>query len=121
MNDHIDYAVLKESASILKKKFPAIVDIYIEDAQNYVTGILQGIEENDAHMTAQNAHPLKSSSDGMGVIKVHTLAKSVEIEAKSAAENGASISHMKQAAEDIKAALEQAVPLLREYTKGTSA
>lgn len=113
----VNYAVLGEVAALLRKKFPTIVEAYIEEAQNYVAGIFEGIEKGDARTIAQNAHPLKSSSEGMGVIRVHVLAKAMEFEAKSAAESGASVAPMKQSAEDVKAALAQAVPLLQEYMK----
>lgn len=113
----IDYAILGEAAALLKKKFPMILDVYIEDARGYVNGIFAGIENGDARAVAQSAHPLKSASEGMGVVKIHALAKAMEAEAISITETGASIVSLKSAAEKIRDTLELTIPLLEEYAR----
>lgn len=118
-DDIVDYAVLGAVARLLKKKFPQIVESYIKDALNYVAGIFDGIEKGDAKIIAQNAHPLKSASNGIGVVVVHEMAKALEVDARIASEGGISVDHMKQAAEDIRVALGHAIPLLQSYVNKT--
>ena len=73
----IDMDELQNVRTLLKDKFPEIVEGYLEDAENYFAGLREGVEQNDIAKMAQYAHPLKSSSAALGIVCAHKLVSKI--------------------------------------------
>jgi len=104
---------LEEAKRVLKQRFPEMVEGYLEDARKYIANIKEGSEEGDLEKIAKGAHPLKSSSAGLGVTKVSEIAKFIEAEAKE----GGSIESIKEQILPIEEALSSAENTLRNMIK----
>lgn len=93
--DALDVCIFDEARSVMKARFPEVVEGYLEDAEVYIGKIKDGFARNDKAAVAQYAHPLKSSSAGLGVMSVSEIAKDLEYGAKIAIDEGSDITHLK--------------------------
>lgn len=94
--DAIDMDVLNEAHSLLSKRWPEMVGGYIEDSNMYIDNIKNGFLNDDKDAIASNAHPLKSSSNALGIISIGEIAKKVEYDTKDAIENGGDIMYLQE-------------------------
>ena len=100
---------LESAKSLLKKRFPEIINGYLEDAEMYLKGIEEGLQSGDLEKAAKNAHPLKSSSAALGIAGVSVVARTIEESAKS----GGTVETIKPLIVPLKEAMEYAAPKLR--------
>lgn len=100
---------LEGAKAVLKKRFPEIVKCYLEDATGYLKGVEQGLAGGDISQVVKNAHPLKSSSAGLGLAGVSGIARAME----EAARNGGTVETIRPMVGPLKEALEFAAPKLR--------
>jgi len=68
--------------SILKDRFPELIDGYFKDTEQYIKNIDEGIKSNNLEIIASSAHPLKSSSSALGMSSISEIAKDIEEIAK---------------------------------------
>ena len=118
--DAMDMDMLNEARTLLKKRWPEMVEGYLEDAQMYIDNIKNGFANDDKQAVASSAHPLKSSSTGMGVTGLGEIAKKVEYDAKDAIENGGNIEHLQELMPLLEEALKRAGPKLRATLEGAA-
>ena len=117
--DAFDTELFEEAQSIMKSRFGDMIDGYLEDSRMYIDKIKEGFENNDKELVAQYAHPLKSSSAGLGIMSVSMVAKDLEYGAKDAIADGGGIDHLKDLLDPLELAFEHALPRL-ESAKNTS-
>ena len=111
--DAMDMNILEEARTILKKRWPEMVEAYLEDAQTYINTIRDGFADNDKQAVASHAHPLKSSSRGMGITGLGDIAETIEYGAKDAMEKDDDIAHLQTLVPLLEDALNRATPKLR--------
>ncbi len=83
-----DLNTIKEAEQLLKGKFPQIVEGYLDDTDEYITNLENAYLMSDWLKIVQNAHPLKASSEAMGVIPVYKGARILEHSARKAVQEG---------------------------------
>lgn len=105
----MDMEELEGTKAILKKRFPEMIEGYLEDTEMYLKGIEEGLKGGDLEKIAKNAHPLKSSSAVLGVLGVSDIARAMEETAKA----GGEIDTIRSFVAPLKEALDYAVPKLR--------
>ncbi|MFP4313209.1 MAG: Hpt domain-containing protein [Alphaproteobacteria bacterium] len=76
--DEYDQANINAVKVLLKDKFADVVVSYLVSAEQYVAEIGKGIENKDSVQIENNAHPLKSSSGMMGLMKLRHIADKIE-------------------------------------------
>ena len=118
--DAFDTELFEEARSIMKKRFPDMIEGYLEDAVMYIGKIKEGFANDDKDVVAQYAHPLKSSSAGLGVVSVSSIAKDLEYGAKDAIADGSEITHLKDLIEPIEEAFKRAEPKLKQAIADTA-
>lgn len=111
--DGMDMEILNEARSVLKKRWPEMVEGYLEDAAMYIGNIKDGFVNDDKRGVASSAHPLKSSSNGLGLTGLGEIAKTMEYETKDAIENDGDIAHLQVLVPLLEEALKRAEPKLR--------
>ncbi|MGH1378756.1 MAG: Hpt domain-containing protein [Alphaproteobacteria bacterium] len=109
----VDYDVLHEAKSLMKARWPDLVNGYLSDAARYVDGIKQGINDNDCDAVSFNAHSLKSSSLGMGAKGLGDVACSIESGARGIVDSGGDISVLNDLIPLVEEALDHAVTNLK--------
>lgn len=102
----VDMDILNEARTVMKKRWPEMVEDYLEDVGIYIENIKTGFANGDKKAVAGSAHPLKSSSNGMGFTGLGAVAEKIEYDTKDAIESDHAIQH-----------LEVLVPLLEEGMK----
>ena len=78
----IEFSVFENIRSIFNAKFYNLISDYLEDSDDYIKSIDDGINNNNFDLVRENAHPLKSSSFTLGFIAVGNFAKNIEFLAK---------------------------------------
>ena len=73
-----DREALAEAQKVLKNRFPQIMQGYITDSEKYILSIEKSIKADNVQGIIAGAHPLKASSDAMGVIRVAKMARILE-------------------------------------------
>ncbi len=68
---------------ILNKRFYMILENYLKDSRLYIANIEVGLKEENMSQVASNAHPLKSSSAGLGITSIEEIAREIEFGAKN--------------------------------------
>lgn len=111
--DAMDMDMLNEARSVLKKRWPQMVEFYLEDAHKYVDNIKNGFVNDDKQAVAINAHPLKSASGGIGVLSIRDIADKIEIDVKNAIDNGGDITHLQDLVPLLDESLSRIEPKLR--------
>ncbi|MET0155958.1 MAG: ATP-binding protein [Rickettsiales bacterium] len=114
----INMRVLQETKRLLKEQFSEVVGAYIYDADNYLRRIVSAIERDLPDEAFKNAHPLKSSSQSMGLSAVAELAEEIERRTRNLRtfrEYGGDVACVIPSLCD---ALETAKPILRQAAEG---
>lgn len=110
----MDMDMLNKTRAVLKTRWPEVVEDYLQDVVMYIDNIKAGFENGDKQAVAASAHPLKSSSNCMGVTSVGEIAKDMEYGAKEAIENGGDIAHLQELVGFLEESLKHAEPKLRD-------
>lgn len=78
MTSEFDQESIDSIRTILKDKFPDVVETYLKHGKVYVEEIVSGFEAQDTKKIENNAHTLKSSSGMLGLRKLRSLADEIE-------------------------------------------
>lgn len=96
---YLDSAVVAKAKAMMKRRFSTMVEYFLEDTQNYIEQILQGIEDGDYNAIVVPAHTIKSTSRQMGAIVVSDLSKELEALART---EEASLEKIRELAEQLQ-------------------
>lgn len=80
---YLDTAIVAKAKAMMKRRFSTMIEYFLEDTQNYIEQILQGIEQGDYNAIVVPAHTIKSTSRQMGAIVVSDLSKELEALART--------------------------------------
>jgi PAS domain S-box-containing protein len=105
---------LREAQRLLKDQFPAIIEGYMEDAEKYLRNLAYAVERNDSDSAFKNAHPLKSSSQGIGLSAVAAVAEAIERQTRRAADIRSPGTSVPSLVAALRKALEQSKPALKK-------
>jgi HPt (histidine-containing phosphotransfer) domain-containing protein len=75
----LDLAAIAETREVMKAKFPAMVQYFLEDAEGYVQALRDAASAADVPNVVSSAHALKSSAHQMGAMRVSALARTIEM------------------------------------------
>ena len=78
MSEFIDVDALGQLKEFIAEKFPEVVDIFIRTSEGYVRDIVSGFGDKDVQRVIDAAHPLKSSSGNLGLVRLGSLCGDVE-------------------------------------------
>lgn len=101
---------VQEAKNILKARYPELVEGYLEDAASYVAAIEEGVAEESLDKIIHGAHPMKSSSAGLGITGVSQISRAIE----EAAREGQAVEEIGAMIAPLKEALTYAEEKLRE-------
>lgn len=107
---------IDEVKSIMKDKFPMMIEYFIEDSHGYIASINEGIEANDLKKIKSSAHTIKSSSNQLGAEKMSGIAKEIEYLSNSMIEGSQSdgdLEKLKALFVDLKDSFSEAEPELK--------
>lgn len=79
----INQKVLDEIKDILEEDYSSVINDFIEDCNMYIANIEEGIRTANIELIVKNAHPLKSSSGGVGATGLYDVARTIELQTKS--------------------------------------
>ena len=79
----LDKAAIKTAKTILKGKYDAMVEVYIENSRERIAEITNALEANDIEAIIRPAHTLKSTSQQMGAYMLAEMAREIEYTAKT--------------------------------------
>lgn len=91
--DLFNREALEESRQVLKHRFSQIVVGYLDDCEAYIESIAKGLSTDNVNMIARNAHPLKASSEALGVVQLGKIARILEHTAREAQQENKAIIH----------------------------
>ena len=74
MSKIINHEYLAEARSVMKDKFPTMIEYFLEDSATYINSIKDGLAANDAAQIAAPAHTIKSSAGQLGAEKISEIA-----------------------------------------------
>jgi HPt (histidine-containing phosphotransfer) domain-containing protein len=74
----IDQEMLQQTKAVMRDKFPAMVEYFLQDTALYITRIEQALADNDVAAMVPAAHTAKSSCKQMGAARLSSIAKSIE-------------------------------------------
>lgn len=107
----VDEATLEQLRDLMGDGLEHLVTRYTELSAQYIQTIQQALREGNAEQAKDAAHPLKSSSQQLGVFQVYELAKIIEHEAH---EQGSVSEAMKRAASELPVVFEQSANALKQ-------
>ena len=74
----INMRTLHETKKLLKDQFSDVIGNYLCDAEDYLRSIIDAIESDCPETAFKSAHPLKSSSESIGLMAVAEFAEEIE-------------------------------------------
>lgn len=80
----LDSTLLMEARSLMKSKFPQMVEYFIEDTQGYIAYIEKALSDGNTEAMVPPAHTTKSSSKQLGALRLSLVAQTIEHEARDA-------------------------------------
>lgn len=109
----IDHSILQETRSIMKAKFPKMLQFYIEDCLLYVEKIEDGVKRNSIDAVIYPAHTLKSSSNQMGALRLSAIAKDIELETRAISQGQGSLELIQKKLPVLKKTLEETLEVYK--------
>lgn len=88
----LDPAALQEAKVTMRDKFPLMVTYFLEDTNNYIRAIAQGVAERKMEAIVLPAHTAKSASRQIGAARMVAIAKAIEFTAREAEDANAAFS-----------------------------
>jgi len=116
MSDQIiDLSIVEETKSVMKDKFPMMVEFFLEDGEEYINAIKKAMEAKDASQVVSPSHTIKSSAKQLGAIKLSEYAKKAEELSRSISEekNG-DISELQSICDSLYQSFDEVVPELKK-------
>lgn len=84
----LDADIFNEAKSVMKTKFPTMVQYFLEDSETYILSIREGVLSESSEKIVSPAHTLKSSSKQLGAMRVSEIAKAMEALAREQLDAG---------------------------------
>lgn len=106
----LDAQVLNELKELMGDAIGSLVTRYGELSRDYISAIQAGVAQNDVSLAVDAAHPLKSSSQQLAVMRVYELARVIEIQGN---ENQVVTQEMRDAAEQLPDMFERSFAALQ--------
>lgn len=103
-----------EAKSIMKDKFPTMIEYFLEDAVNYIRSIEEGLKISDHESVEFNAHTIKSSANQLGAEKMSDIAKKIEHLAKEIKGGTGDVQELNALFKELKTSFAQAEPELKK-------
>ena len=115
MLEILNHKAAAEAKSIMKDKFPMMIEYFLEDAAMYMNCIDEGLAANDAEKVKSPAHTIKSSASQLGAEKMSEAAKKIEHMAGNISNGDAGdFEQLKKLFDELKAAFDEAQPELKK-------
>lgn len=116
--EYFDRDVLQEAQQVLKNRFPMVLQGYLDDTQGYIDQIAVAIEKNDYQMVFRQAHPLKASSEALGIVRLAKIARALEHAARmTVKEEKSDVENAQQMLESLRQTYISIRPLLLQLLK----
>ena len=116
-----DLNTIKEAEQLLKGKYPQIVEGYLEDTDQYIKNLEDAYLLGEWLKIVQNAHPLKASSEAMGVITLHKGARILEHAARKAIQDGGTPENAQMIISKLRETFKKVKPLMLTRIRQSSA
>ena len=78
MTDSIDKSMIEELKELMEDDFPVLIETYIQDCDERITGLTTAIADSDSTEVRELAHAFKGSSSNLGAQKLADLCFSLE-------------------------------------------
>ncbi len=79
----LDKDVVAKARKMMKRRFPTMIEYFLEDTQDYIDQIRVGLSQKDTNLLVVPSHTIKSSARQMGALEVSDLAKEIEMLART--------------------------------------
>lgn len=109
----LDENLFTTAQNELGGKINTLIQFYIEDANQYVTQIQQGLAADQPNLVYPAAHSLKSSSRQLGCIAMAVAAQQLELTAREAALGTTLLSSLQPVALQLPSLLEATTQALK--------
>ena len=103
---YLDISKVYEVKDLLQSFFDETIHVYFQETHGYIENIKQSLHSKNYDNIVENAHPLKSSSEGLGFVIIADIAAKIEESARLKQDN-----HYKE----LVLAIEDAVYKTREH------
>ncbi|MDH3661351.1 MAG: response regulator, partial [Alphaproteobacteria bacterium] len=103
----VDRELLVEARAMMGDQFPVVLEVFLEDAANYVDQIISGLAAKDEGAIATAARPLTSSSREVGAIELSKLAKAIEASALAINGGAGDLASIEPIAERLKTSFQE--------------
>ncbi|MFN3237928.1 MAG: Hpt domain-containing protein [Pseudomonadales bacterium] len=80
--DHLDADIVAELEEIMEDDFGVLLETYLDDATQKITGLQAALNANDAGELRELAHSFKGASCNIGALPLSRLCETVEDLAK---------------------------------------
>src|ERR1700712_2966165 len=97
----IDTQAFDEAKAMMQNKFQKVIGYYLEDADNYIETIQEGLENQDAEIIIPAAHTIKSSSRQIGAFFLADYAAIIEETARECLKNKKEFRELVQKTEEL--------------------
>ncbi len=105
--DEIDQDALENMKDLMEDKFGACVQKFLDSSAKHIATAEEAIANNNAKLLADSAHPLRSSSATLGLLRVAELAADIESKADQIHATGENnLSTLSALLEDLKKSFE---------------
>lgn len=116
--EYFDREALQDAQTILKNRFPQVLQGYLEDTEGYIDHIEEHLKRCEYEQVFRYAHPLKASSEALGIIRLAKIARAIEHSARNASKNeDATIPNAKQLLQSLQQTYKYVRPLLEQLLK----
>lgn len=112
MSELIDLDAVRQLKEFITDDFPEVVETYKGAAARYVSAIQDGHAAKDAKMVKDAAHPMKSSSGNLGLMRLFELAEAIEAQAMGIEEGNAAFETLDEMVAEIGPVHEKSIALL---------
>ncbi|MCB9983241.1 MAG: Hpt domain-containing protein [Rhodospirillales bacterium] len=114
MSDLIDVAVVEQLKGFIQDKFAGVVEVFINNSDKYIEAIQRGVKAGDAQTVADAAHPLKSSSANLGLVKLSEICRALEAGANDVLAGTETLEVLAVKQEGIDAVYADSIALLKQ-------
>lgn len=111
----LDMMAFNAFADLMEDSLSEVLVRHLKVAQNYMQSIHAALDAGDMKAASKAAHPLKSSSQQIGAMKVAALAKEIEYEAGAGSAN---VAQLKGLVGELEQAQAEAKQALTPYLQG---
>lgn len=107
-SDVLDMEALQQAKATTKKRFPTMIEYFLEDMDGYIHDIKAGLEKEALKEIARATHTIKSSSKSLGAVAVSNVARDMELTIRDLLEGkGGSLSMVTPLIHELEKAFEE--------------